>query len=551
MNLQPATRNSQLVTLLLPFGYLYSQAMRLRSKLYDIGIFKTRSLHCRVISIGNLTLGGAGKTPLTTWLARYLQGKGKRVAIVSRGYKAKNKGPVSIVSDGRHILLGPDEAGDEPFMMAQNLPGVPLLIGKKRFPVGMKAVKDFSPDVVLLDDGYQHLGLARDLNLLLLRTVKPFGNGRVFPAGTLREPLSALKRADAFILTYAEQGTESVIEEQRLFLQRRFPDKPVFISHCKPVSFYLLNETFIRLGRTKDDENPPLPPFTKGGNTLSPSWGKNGNSPIPPLEKRSAPSISPLEKRSAPSISPLGKRRALSILPLGKRRALSIPPLEKGDTGGFSDEKASHNLSELKGKKALAFCGIAHPGSFRDMLIRLGIDLVDFMDYPDHYDYHRGDLEEIEERAAGKGAEYIITTEKDAVKIETHMSHGDTKDNENPPSPPFIKGGDTLSPPLGKDGNSSVSPLGKDGDPSISLLGKRGDQLIPPLEKRSAPSIPPFGKRRALSIPPLEKGDTGGFSDEKPIELKVPIGVLKTEFVFESDFEAFINRHVGIYYSGN
>ncbi|MDQ7838414.1 MAG: tetraacyldisaccharide 4'-kinase [Thermodesulfobacteriota bacterium] len=377
--------------LLSPLGYLYGQIMRLRAKLYDFGLFKTRSLPCRVISIGNLTLGGTGKTPLTIWLARYLKDKGQKVAIVSRGYKAKNKGSVSIVADGQRTLLGPDEAGDEPFMMASSLPGVPLLIGKKRFPVGMRAIEDFSPDVVLFDDGYQHLGLARDLNLLLLRTVKPFGNGRVFPAGTLREPLSALKRADAFILTYAEEDSGSVMEEQRLFLQKRFPDKPVFVSYCKPISFYLLNETHIshgdtpvcvqRTGRKDNENNPPSPPFSKGGNTFSPPLGKDGNHP-------------------------------------------SIPPLEKGDTGGFSDEKASHNLSELKGKKALAFCGIAHPESFRNMLIRLGIDLVDFIAYRDHYDYHRGDLEKIEERAAGKGAEFIITTEKDAVKIEKLIELG-------------------------------------------------------------------------------------------------------------------------------
>ncbi|MEW5948128.1 MAG: tetraacyldisaccharide 4'-kinase [Thermodesulfobacteriota bacterium] len=399
MNPKLETRSSQLVTLLLPFGYMYGQIMRLRARLYDFGLFKTRCLPCRVISIGNLTLGGTGKTPLTIWLARYLQGKGKKVAIVSRGYKAKNKGTVSVVSDGRRTLLGSDEAGDEPFMMASSLPGIPLLIGKKRFPVGMRAIENFSPDVVLLDDGYQHLALARNLNLLLLRTVNPFGNGRVFPAGTLREPLSALRRADAFILTYAEEGAGSVMEKQRLFLQERFPDKPVFVSCCKPISFYLLNETRMSYSDTKDNENnPPSPPFTKGGNTFSPPLEKDGNS--------------------------------------------SIPPLEKGDTGGFG--------GLLAGKKALAFCGIAHPESFRKMLIRLGIDPIDFMDYPDHYDYHRGDLEKIEERAAGKGAEFIITTEKDAVKIE------------------------------------------------------------------------------------------------KPIESKIPIGVLKTEFIFESDFAPFIDECMGI-----
>ncbi|TSA11170.1 MAG: tetraacyldisaccharide 4'-kinase [Deltaproteobacteria bacterium] len=383
-----------------PLGYLYGQVMRLRSRFYEFGLFKTRSLPCRVISIGNLTLGGTGKTPVTMWLADYIRSKEKKVTIVSRGYRAKNKRPVSIVSDGQRILLGPDEAGDEPFMMARNLPGVPLLIGKERFLVGMRAIEDFSPDVVLLDDGYQHLGLARDLNLLLLRPVKPFGNGRVFPAGTLREPLSALKRADAFILTYAEEEAGSVMEEQRLFLQERFPNKPVFVSYCKPVSFYLLNETHMSYSDEKDNENRKRDsrdgcPTTNGDFVIS----RTGVSPV---------------KRV------------------------------------FTDEKKAHPPSELKGKKALAFCGIAHPESFRKMLIRLGIDLVDFMDYRDHYDYHRGDLEKIEEKAARKGAEFIITTEKDAVKIG------------------------------------------------------------------------------------------------KPIELKIPVGVLKTEFIFESDFAAFVSGLLGI-----
>jgi tetraacyldisaccharide 4'-kinase len=287
---------------------------------------------------------------------------------------------VSIVSDGQRILLGPDEAGDEPFMMARNLPGVPLLIGKERFLVGMRAIEDFSPDVVLLDDGYQHLGLARDLNLLLLRTVKPFGNGRVFSAGTLREPISALKRADAFILTYAEEEAGSVMEEQWLFLQERFPNKPVFVSYCKPVSFYLLNETHMSYSDTKDNENnPPSIPLrrTKGGKNVIARSEATWQSHPPAADS-------------------------------------AIPKDEIASPSARNDKK----WGLLAGKKALAFCGIAHPESFRNMLIRLGVDLVDFMAYRDHYDYHKGDLEEIEEKAAGKGAEYIITTEKDAVKIE-------------------------------------------------------------------------------------------------------------------------------------
>ncbi len=308
--------------ILSPVGYLYGQITRLRSRLYETGFFKTQRLPCKVVSVGNLTLGGTGKTPTTMWLAGYLQSQGKKVAILSRGYKAKNRRLVSLVSDGKEVFLGAYEAGDEPFMMAKNLSGVPLLIGKKRFVAGIRIVKDFQPDVILLDDGYQHLPLARDLDLLLLRAMVPFGNGHIFPAGVLREPLTAMKRADAFILTYAEEATGSEVEKQRGFLQEKFPNKPVFVSHCEPVSFCL----------------------------------SNGPESIP--------------------------------------------------------------LSRLRGRKTFAFCGIAYPESFQRMLLNLGIDLVDFKAFCDHYHYRRVDLRRMEEDARRKRAEFLVTTEKDAVKIE-------------------------------------------------------------------------------------------------------------------------------------
>lgn len=309
---------------LFPLGCLYGLAMTVRSGLYERNIFKRANLPCRVISLGNLTLGGSGKTPATIWLSRYIRDRGKRVCVVSRGYKAQNNQTVVIVSDGKKILSDPVSAGDEPFMMAQALDGIPVLTGRKRFEAGTRAVEAFHPEFIVLDDGYQHLALNRDLNIVLLRTAGPFGNGYVFPAGILREPVSALKRADAFVFTYAQEESASIMEGQIEFLRRLFPDKPVFMSHCRPASFF------------------------------------------------------------------------------------------------YCGDQSQRGLTELKGRKALAFCGIANPESFRGILAGLGQELVDFRAYRDHHTYHERDILDLKERALSRGAEIMITTEKDAVKINAY-----------------------------------------------------------------------------------------------------------------------------------
>jgi len=183
---------------------LYGGAVRLRESFYKRGILKSEKLPCKVISVGNLTAGGAGKTPMTIYMAELLTKFGCKVAVVSRGYRGSAEKTGGIVSNGQRLLMGQDSAGDEPFMMAENLKNIPVIVGQNRFEAGMAAVRNFRPDVIVLDDAFQHLGLMRDINLVLLDSRRPFGNTHLLPRGPLREPLSALSRGDAFILTRSD-----------------------------------------------------------------------------------------------------------------------------------------------------------------------------------------------------------------------------------------------------------------------------------------------------------------------------------------------------------
>jgi tetraacyldisaccharide 4'-kinase len=192
----------------------YGTILRLRVLLYHRDVLKSRKLACPVISVGNITLGGTGKTPVTLYLARMLIRLGFQPAILSRGYRGRFEQTGGIVSDGRRVLADADAAGDEPFMMARQLAGVPVLAGSDRYQSGMTAIQQFHPDVMILDDAFQHLRLKRDLNILLLDAARPFGNGKIFPRGRLREPLSGLKRADVFILTRSEIGREFPLPDE-------------------------------------------------------------------------------------------------------------------------------------------------------------------------------------------------------------------------------------------------------------------------------------------------------------------------------------------------
>lgn len=183
----------------------YGVLSRGRRYLYDTGRLRRHRLPLPVISIGNLVVGGTGKTPLTALLASHYQAAGCRVAVISRGYGSTAKG-VRIISDGEHLRYHPPLAGDEAYLLALKLPGIPIITGVDRCRAGFLAWETFQPDVLLLDDGFQHYQLARDLDVVLLDAAQPFGNGQLLPRGPLREPVEMLTRAQVLILTrYCEE----------------------------------------------------------------------------------------------------------------------------------------------------------------------------------------------------------------------------------------------------------------------------------------------------------------------------------------------------------
>jgi len=210
---------------LFAISIVYGGLIKLREALYKKGILQSKRLPCPVVSIGNITVGGTGKTPMTVYVAELIRRFGYKVAIVSRGYKGKAEKTGGVVCDGHKICMEPDQAGDEPFMMAKRLRSVPVIVGKDRFRAGMLAVKEFNPDFVLLDDGFQHLRLYRDIDLVLLDFNSPFGNGNLLPRGILREPASSLSRADALILTRSDSAPGSIkanlLDRLMYFSQKR------------------------------------------------------------------------------------------------------------------------------------------------------------------------------------------------------------------------------------------------------------------------------------------------------------------------------------------
>jgi tetraacyldisaccharide 4'-kinase len=210
---------------------VYGAVVRLRVALYATGWFGlAKRLPGRVISVGNLTVGGTGKTPCVAWIARYLHAEGEQVAILSRGYRRESRGRVE-VSDGARVLATPQEAGDEPWLLARSCPGVRVVVDHRRYEAGRWLHETVAAErgvaVFLLDDGYQHLQLARDLNLLLVDAGDPLPQARLAPLGRLREPLSQLRRADAVIITRSDQPYDERALDQLLQRYLR-PATPVF-----------------------------------------------------------------------------------------------------------------------------------------------------------------------------------------------------------------------------------------------------------------------------------------------------------------------------------
>jgi tetraacyldisaccharide 4'-kinase len=314
---------------------LYRGLAQLRLTLYNERILRQRMLGCFVISVGNLTCGGTGKTPVVEVFARTLAAQGRRVAVLSRGYRSRSPplleqirafffndyeaAPPRVVSDGRRLLMDSATAGDEPYMLASNLPTVRVVVDKDRVKAGRYAVQKLGADTLLLDDGFQYLRLKPRLNILLIDSTEPFHNHHPLPRGLLREPIRNLRRADYVFLTKCEQGRS--LHHLRRFIHRHNPRAEIIECTHRPV---YLEDVFS-----------------------------------------------------------------------GERR-----PLE-----------------DLKRRRVAAISGIAVPESFEEFLRRLGCELVYAEQYADHHRYRQQEIIDFINRSLNRGAEMVVTTEKDAVRF--------------------------------------------------------------------------------------------------------------------------------------
>ena len=209
-----------LIDLLFVASRFYRMAVQFRLWMYDKRVIRNHALGCLVVSIGNLSCGGTGKTPVVEVFARTLSAQGRKVAILSRGYRSRKRSlgyklmhmfrsqkievPPKVVSDGHNLLLESDYAGDEPYMLASNLRDVAVLVDKDRVKSGLYAVDQYQTDVIILDDGFQYLMLKPHINIVLVDSTDPFGNGHVLPRGILREPIKNIRRADYIFLTKSD-----------------------------------------------------------------------------------------------------------------------------------------------------------------------------------------------------------------------------------------------------------------------------------------------------------------------------------------------------------
>ncbi|MDY6842845.1 MAG: tetraacyldisaccharide 4'-kinase [Thermodesulfobacteriota bacterium] len=212
-----------LFPLLACFALPFSVASRIRLFLFCRGILRSRELPCIVISVGNITVGGSGKTPFTIYLAEKLKKHFAHVVVVSRGYRGSPRNKAMVVSDGKEVLLNVETAGDEPFLIAQRLFGIPVLCGKDRYASGHYAVENLNAQVVILDDGFQHLQLKHDLDIVLIDGEAGFGNRWTLPAGILREPLGGIKRGDIFVIKKTRANADYSFLEREILKHTKAP----------------------------------------------------------------------------------------------------------------------------------------------------------------------------------------------------------------------------------------------------------------------------------------------------------------------------------------
>ncbi|WP_196593075.1 tetraacyldisaccharide 4'-kinase [Pectinatus sottacetonis] len=230
------------------FSFIYEKLVNFKLWLYRCNFLRQKKIDCYVISIGNITVGGTGKTPTSQRLAKEISGMGYKVAILNRGYRAKWRGDVGVVSNGKKLLMTAAQAGDEAYLLAKNLPDVPVLIGADRSLTGRYAIENFGIEIAILDDGYQHWQLKRDLDILLVDSINIFDNGYVLPRGTLRESLTHLDRADICLLTKVDQAAPHSCEYIRNTLAQNNNHALVVESIHNPRGFVEIGDWLANIG---------------------------------------------------------------------------------------------------------------------------------------------------------------------------------------------------------------------------------------------------------------------------------------------------------------
>lgn len=305
-------------------SYIYFLITSIRNWLYDKKYLTIHEIpNVEIFCVGNITVGGTGKTPAVQFFVKKLEKTGRKVAVVSRGYRGKRKVEPLIVSDGKHILVTAKESGDEPYIHALNLK-VPIIVGKNRYEACKLAIEKFNVDTIILDDGFQHRKLKRDRDIVLIDATNPFGWGAMLPKGTLREDFNkAGKRASEFIITKSDLISELDLDKIKRFLKLKFK---------KPVS----------------------------------------------IAKHGVTSLSDLEGNKKP-------------------------------------------LFWVDGKRVLLFSGLANPLNFEKTVISLNPEYIERVDFIDHHNFKEKDFEIIKSRAEAMNADFIITTEKDLVKLPKNL----------------------------------------------------------------------------------------------------------------------------------
>ncbi|MEJ5348579.1 MAG: tetraacyldisaccharide 4'-kinase [Desulfosoma sp.] len=350
-----------------------------------------QSLPCPVVSIGNLTVGGTGKTPAVLWIARHLAHRGLTVTILSRGYGRSGSETVKVQLDApTHELAG--RYGDEPVLLARTLPHVSVWVGSDRAKSGSHAVDHDHPDIIVLDDGFQHLQLHRDLDFVLLDAARPLGNGKLLPAGPLREPPEHLVRAHAIVLVGETRNERQAVNLIRGYVSAEIP---IFRARLEPEGFYHA-ATMEPLGIAACPTSKAGDDFI-GSKDFRPAMYAGGTPELPGTGSLSD---------TVPGKKPLSRE-------LLSERATHGEGFD-GKCASFKNEPARLKVLE---EPCLAVAGIARPERFFNMLRHLGITCRASMAFPDHHRWTLEDVRALRRKLQTTGARWVVTTEKDAVRM--------------------------------------------------------------------------------------------------------------------------------------